>query len=188
MDKITKLQELKYDLDRETDFKKAQELVKNYADEARGKKVYFIDIKDTPADKIDEVMSSAFPTKDGEGKKSNPKIKSSGIYSRDGCTYIDDRVYFLDKLKHEITKKIDDVNIQKQLLALEWVIHHNLIEEPFDDNPVPDARKVLRDAFAKDDGFKLGYMANMRMFINDRTDILIPEQVIYDMIDYIFRE
>ena len=52
---------------------------------------------------------------------------------------------------------------------------------------IKDARKVLRESF-KDDGMKLGYMANMRMFINDRTDVLIDEQVIYDMIDYIFHE
>lgn len=58
----------------------------------------------------------------------------------------------------------------------------------FSDSYMAKARKTLRNAFEKDEAFKLGYMANIRMFINDRTDVLIDEQVIYDMIDYIFQE
>lgn len=54
-------------------------------------------------------------------------------------------------------------------------------------NKIAIARKVLRDAFADDPDFKHSYMANIRMFLNDHADVLIEEQIINDLIDFILR-
>lgn len=53
---------------------------------------------------------------------------------------------------------------------------------------IADARSVLRDAFKDDPDFKHSYMANIRMFLNDRDYFLHTDEIINDLIDFIFAE
>ena len=45
------------------------------------------------------------------------------------------------------------------------------ISEPVEENPIPQARKVFRDAFDKDSDFKQGYIANIAMLLHDHHGI-----------------
>lgn len=51
-----------------------------------------------------------------------------------------------------------------------------------------EARKQFCKLLQQDDEMKFVYMANIRMFLTDRDDFLHPEEVIYDLIDYLFKE
>lgn len=73
------------------------------------------------------------------------------------------------------------------------------IELPDSENPIADARKVLREAFASDPEWKKTYIANMRMYIYDHLDsemfgLLEPmlrhrdEKILEGILDLIFRE
>jgi hypothetical protein len=43
-------------------------------------------------------------------------------------------------------------------------------------NKIAKARKTIRDAFEKDEGFKLGYVANVAMLLHDRYGITNHEK------------
>lgn len=53
---------------------------------------------------------------------------------------------------------------------------------------VTEAREVLRDALDNDSDFKYSYIANIKMFLYDRTGDLINDQDSYDLLDYILKE
>lgn len=56
-------------------------------------------------------------------------------------------------------------------------------------NKIQKARKVMRDAFEKDEGFKLGYVSNIAMLLHDRygiTDIDIRNKAAEDILKKIF--
>lgn len=150
-----RLQELKYDLERVTEDKKAHCLIAKYTQQWIEKQLK-VNRAIGESDECNCVKCSTFEFKALDDKKNKD------------C---------------EGKKLFGDYNERNReaLNSLYGVLPQQTIT-------IADARKVLCDAFTEDPDFKHSYMANIRMFFNDRADVLIDEEIIYDMLDYILRE
>lgn len=217
-----KLQELKYDLDRETDDEKSHELIENYVYAKKNKER--LDKYGTGPEYIKKPGNHWNP----DNKKSELKnIVNRAIGESDECTCVkcstskeienvfvpdlarillyntsDDEVS-LNKLKCEFRKndtpsieearkvlrdafmEDDEKNNDRNREALNGLYGEGRYGNKYS---VQDARKVLRDAFTEDPDFKNSYIANIKMFLHARNGNYIDDEIISDMIDFIFRE
>lgn len=175
-----KLQELKYDLERETDNKKVHSLIANYMgfDQSIGE-----------SDECDCDQCST-----------RSKIRRQLLEEHNNIEPLIACDNDIEYLKEE------EMSESKKPTRKFHVLFNKEFDEPSEDkkpsrvdidemfvensqiNKISNARKVLRDAFADDPDFKNTYIANIRMFLNDRAGFLYTDEIINDLLDLMMRE
>ena len=186
-----KLQEFKYDLDRETDDEKSHELIEEFVrvKQSKDRLERYGTIEDIERENNKSIL------KDG---------RAIGESDECDCEKCANKEEWHDIIMNNCDKDIEKDEISKsENIARKFHVLFNKAEDDEKNKlcegriikspgvpaiSIEYARKVLRDALDNDSDFKHSYMANIKMFLYGRTGDLINDQDSYDLLDYILKE